>query len=105
MTAQDDLCTPQLSASPDPQEPGTMATAFLPIGRIVHNRTKTLHLASREGYRARTMRLCRRGDHSWQRINRLQRISGSSSRFFIGYCHQYWGRRRYGPARQDCRMA
>lgn len=98
-------CTAQLSASPDGIKPGPITTVFSGR-RIVHNGNVSVRRNCTTNHRAGASQIF--SSRSEQNHPRTSSIRGISYRFPIFYITsncQYWGRRRYGPARQAFRLA
>lgn len=93
-------CTAQLSASPDRIKPGPITTVFSGR-RIVHNGNVSVRRNCGTHHRAGVGQIfSSRSEQNHPRTSSVRGISDRSDIFYISSNCQYWGRRRYGPARQ-----
>jgi hypothetical protein len=106
MTPHDDRRTSQGSASPDRDHPGTIAAVSLLSRRIVRNGTVSVRRHADTHHREQARQIfCNRGEQNRRLITDVTGISVNSPIFRVSSSCQYWGRRRYGPARQAWPMA
>ena len=106
MSPDNDRCTSQTSASPGQDKPGTIVAAFSFSKLIVHSSTNSVRRDGKAHHGVRTTQItCNSDAQSHRQTSCVRGISGDSRAYDIGSACQYWGRRRYGPARQAFCMA
>jgi hypothetical protein len=104
MSPHDDRSTSRASGSSDPDEPDTIMAAFS-SRRIVHSSIKSVCLPGSTHHSVQMPRICKRGEQNRLRTYGAKGITDIFHTFYLGSSCQYWGRRRYGPARQAFRAA
>lgn len=104
MAPHDDRSTSRASGSSDPDEPNTIMAAF-PGRRIVNSSIQSVRLPGGTHHGVQVPQICKRGEQNRLRTYGAKGITDISLTFYLGSSCQYWGRRRYGPARQAFRAA
>jgi hypothetical protein len=95
MSPYNDRSTSQASVSLDPDRPDIFPSSR----RIVHSGTQGAPLPGSTCHSVQLPRICNREEQTGPRTSSVRAIAASFDTFYIGSCCQYWGRRRYGPAR------
>jgi len=105
MSPHNDPCTSQATVSPDQDQPETAIAAFSSSRPLIHSSIESIRRASKAHHRARvTEIICNREEQNHPRTDGVKG-TWRYSRPFDAASSQYWGRRRYGPARPVFWMA
>jgi len=105
MSPHNDRSTSQAPATPDPHRLDAILASFFPSRRNVRSSTQSVRLPGSACHSVQPTRISSWEERNGPRTSDVKGAPGTFHTFSIGSSCQYWGRRRYGPARQAFRLA